>query len=138
MSKQKILFVCTHNSARSQLAEGLLNALAGDRFEVYSCGTEPSQVNPYVVRALAEIGIDVSKQYSKHCQEFKNIDIDLVITVCDNAKETCPVFSGAKKYLHQSFPDPSAVTGSEMEKLVAFCRVRDEILIFLNTKLTIN
>lgn len=127
MDKKKVLFVCTQNSARSQMAEGLLRAMHGDQFEVFSAGTNPSQVNPYAIEAMRKIGIDISKHRSKSIDEFVNIDIDYAITVCDSAKETCPYFSGAKVLLHQGFSDPVAVSGSDEEVLAQFERVRDEI-----------
>ncbi len=125
--KKKALFVCTHNSARSQMAEGLLSSLYGDRFEAFSAGTKPSHVNPFAVKAMAEIGIDISAHCSKGFDQFYNAGIDYVITVCDNANESCPVFPGAGKRLHNSFADPSAVNGSDEDKLAAFRRTRDEI-----------
>jgi len=92
MDRKKVLFLCTHNSARSQMAEGLLNALYGDRCIAYSAGTEPSNLNPYAVEVMSEIGIDISHHHSKSVEEFRNGDFDYVVTVCDSAKETCPIF----------------------------------------------
>ncbi len=125
--KQKALFICTHNSARSQMAEGLLNHLYGDKYEADSAGTQPTGVNPYAIKVMQEIGIDISHHRSKSVQEFLNQEIDCVITVCDSANETCPFFPGGKKRLHQSFQDPSIFTGSEEEILNGFRKVRDEI-----------
>ena len=126
-SRRRVLFVCTHNSARSQMAEGLLRALGGDRFDAFSAGTEASHVRPLAVRAMAEIGIDISGQQSKTLERYLDQAFDAVITVCDQANETCPVFFGAKQRLHWSFPDPSKATGSEDEQLEVYRQVRDAI-----------
>ncbi len=125
--KQQVLFVCTHNSARSQMAEGLINSLFGDRYEAHSAGTEPSEVNPRAVSALLELGIDISGHRSKHVNEFLSQEFDHVITVCDHARETCPVFPGGKDIIHHSFDDPSSIQGKEQERQAAFRRIRDEI-----------
>jgi len=125
--KKKVLFICTHNSARSQMAEGLLNHLYGNRYAAYSAGTEPSTVNPYAIKAMAEIGIDISRSRSKGIEEFQGMKFDYVVTVCDNAKETCPFFHGGGKHIHKSFDDPSGVEGEDDVKLIAFRKVRDEI-----------
>ena len=125
--KKKVLFVCTRNSARSQLAEGMLNALMGDGYEAHSAGTEPTEVNPLAVKALEGIGIDISNHRTKSVQRFLDQKFDVVVTVCDRAKVTCPVFPGATKYLHRSFEDPSLWTGSEEEKIEKFRHLRDEI-----------
>ena len=122
-----VLFLCTHNSARSQMAEGLLRHLAGDRFESYSAGTEATHVRPLAVRAMDEIGIDISGQESKTLNRYLGVPFDYVVTVCDEANEACPFFPGAKNRLHWSFEDPAQATGSEEERLAAFRRVRDEI-----------
>jgi arsenate reductase (thioredoxin) len=127
MKKIRVLFLCTHNSARSQLAEGLLNALHDDRFQAYSAGTKPSQVNPFAVKALAEIGIDISSHTSKHAKDFIGKPVDIVVTVCDSAKEECPIFPLAKLQIHHSFKDPSAEAGDDGAKLNAFRKTRDEI-----------
>jgi arsenate reductase (thioredoxin) len=119
--------VCTHNSARSQMAEGLLRALGGQRFEAFSAGTEATRVRPLAVRAMAELGIDISRQASKTLERYLNQPFDAVITVCDQANEACPVFFGAKERLHWSFPDPSKATGSEDEQLAVYRAVRDAI-----------
>ena len=124
---KRVLFVCTHNSARSQIAEALLRHHAGDRFEAFSAGTEPGSLHPLAVRAMAEIGIDISEQRSKSVDGFVGQQFDFVITVCDQARETCPIFPGAASQLHWGFPDPAAVPGSEEERLDAFRRVRDKI-----------
>ena len=125
--KNRVLFICTHNSARSQMAEGLLRHLAGDSFEVESAGTEKTRVRPLAIRAMAEIGIDISGHTSKTLGRLLDEPWDYVITVCDQANEACPVFPGGKTRLHWSFDDPSAATGTEEEQLAVFCRVRDEI-----------
>src|SRR3972149_138622 len=124
--KKKFLFVCTHNSARSQMAEGLLNALYGDKYEAYSAGTEPSIVNLYAIKVMNEIGIDISKHRSKGIEEFQDMKFDYVVTVCDNAKETCPFFPGRREYLHKSFDDPSGFEGEGDNKLAVFRKVRNE------------
>jgi arsenate reductase len=125
--KKRVLFICTHNSARSQMAEGLLNALPGNQYEAFSAGTEPSQVNPYAIKSMSEIDIDISMNRSKNIHEFKGMEFDYVITVCDNAKERCPVFPGGGKHIHKGFTDPSRTKGGNDQKLVAFRIVRDGI-----------
>ena len=125
--KRRVLFLCTHNSARSQMAEGFLRALAGDRFEVASAGTEARGVNPMAVQAMAEAAVDLSRHTSKTLDRFVDEPWDYVITVCDSANEACPVFPAATTRLHWSFDDPSAARGSEAERLAVFRRVRDEI-----------
>ena len=125
--KKRVLFICTHNSARSQMAEGLLKALYGDKYEVFSAGTHPTRVNPYAIEVMKEIGIDISNHYSKSVNEFLGMKIDYVVTVCDSAKEECPYFPGGKAYIHKSFEDPSSVVGTHEEKLEVFRKVRDEI-----------
>jgi arsenate reductase len=127
MTKARILFLCTHNSARSQMAEGLLRDLAGDRFEAHSAGTEATHLRPLAIRAMEEVGVDISGQESKTLDRYLEEPFDYVITVCDEANEACPFFSGAKNRLHWSFEDPSQATGSEKERLAVFRRVRDEI-----------
>jgi arsenate reductase len=125
--KQKVLFICTHNSARSQMAEGLLRSLYGERYEAFSAGTEPGGVKPHAVEVMQEAGIDITNHYSKRTGEFRGMEFDHVVTVCDHAKENCPFFPGAKNYIHKSFPDPSAAKGSKEEQLAVFRQVRDEI-----------
>ena len=127
MSLARVLFLCTHNSARSQMAEGLLRRLAGDRFEVASAGTEARGVNPLAVRAMADIGVDLRGHTSKTLDRFLGERWDYVITVCDNANESCPVFPGPVTRLHWSFDDPSAASGGDEQRLLVFRRVRDEI-----------
>jgi arsenate reductase (thioredoxin) len=119
--------LCTHNSARSQIAEGLLRHLAGDRFEAMSAGTEATRVRPLAVRAMEEIDIDVSGQESKTLERYLHEPFDYVITVCDDANEACPFFPGVANRLHWSFEDPSKAEGSEEERLVVFRSVRDRI-----------
>src|SRR5207302_5981528 len=118
---------CTHNSARSQMAEGWLRHLAGDRFEVHSAGTEATQVRPLAIRAMREVGIDISHQQSKTLDRYVNQPWDYVITVCDQANEACPYFPGGKTRLHWSFPDPSQATGTEDRQLAIYRQVRDDI-----------
>lgn len=127
MNKKRVLILCTGNSARSQMGEALLRHLAGDRFDVYSAGTQPSTLNPYAVLAMAEIGIDIRDQYSKSLNQFLQQEFDYVITVCDHAAEVCPIFPGPAHRIHWGFPDPTAVEGSHQEKLAAFVQVRDAI-----------
>ena len=126
-AKRRVLFLCTHNSARSQMAEGLLRSLAGDRFDAYSAGTEATRVRPLAVKAMAELGIDVSRQESKTLDRYLGEPFDAVVTVCDQAAEACPVFPGAKQRLHWSFPDPSKATGTEEQQLTVYLQVRDDI-----------
>jgi arsenate reductase len=125
--KKKVLFLCTHNSARSQMAEGLLRALYGDRFEAFSAGTVATKVNPYVARAMAEIGIDISAQWSKSLTEYLNDKFDYIVTVCDGAKEACPFFPGEGVMMHRSFTDPSGFRGSDDEIMSGVRAVLSEI-----------
>lgn len=131
MSKQKVLILCTGNSARSQMAEGLLRHDAGDRFEVESAGTNPSQVRPEAIAVMKELGIDISDHRSKHVDTVADQKFDYVLTVCDSAKESCPLFPGTAKQIHRAFEDPAAVQGSEQERLSSFRQVRDELRQFL-------
>jgi arsenate reductase len=125
MAKQRVLFLCTGNSARSQMAEGLLRHFAGDRFEVFSAGTRPAGLNPNAVTAMAELGVSIAGSRSKSVDEFAGQRFDYVFTVCDNAKESCPVFPGGGKKLHESFEDPAAAPADR--QLVVFREVRDQI-----------
>jgi arsenate reductase len=125
--KPKVLFLCTGNSARSQMAEGYLRHVAGDKFEPLSAGIEPKGLNPLAAEAMQEIGIDISKQKAKDVVSFPGQYIPYIVTVCDNAKERCPIFPRTFKFLHWSFEDPAAATGTREEKLAVFRRVRDEI-----------
>lgn len=127
-TKERVLFLCTGNSCRSQMAEGGLRELAGERFEASSAGTTPTRINPAAVRVMAEIGIDISDQRSKSVDEMLGEHFDYVVTVCDNAREACPVFPSGSK-LHWSFDDPASAMGSEEERLEVFRRVRDEIIL---------
>ena len=129
--KKRVLILCSGNSARSQMAEGLLRHDAGDRFEVFSAGTKPSQVRPEAIAAMGELGIDISGQRSKSVDEFTSQQFDCVLTVCDNAKESCPLFPGTADMIHHNFEDPAAFQGSEPERLALFRRVRDEIRNYL-------
>ena len=124
MEKRRVLFLCTGNSCRSQMAEGLLRHLAGDRFEALSAGTRPAGLNPGAIEVMREIGIDISTHRSRHVDEFVAQEFDWVITVCDSARETCPVFPGAAARLHWSFDDPAAATGSVQERRAVFRRRR--------------
>ncbi len=123
----RVLFICTHNSARSQMAEGLLRHLGGDRFEAFSAGTEATLVRPLAIKAMAELGIDISRQQSKTLDRYVNEPFDDIITVCDTAAESCPIFPGTVHRRHWSFEDPSKATGSEEEQLEIYRRVRDQI-----------
>ena len=125
--RARVLFLCTHNSARSQMAEGLLRHLAGDRYEAHSAGTEATRVRPQAVRATDEVGVDISGQESKTLDRYLEEPFDYVITVCDDANEACPFFPGARNRLHWSFEDPSRAEGSEQERLEVFRSVRDRI-----------
>ena len=125
--KKRILILCTGNSARSQMAEGLLRRAAGDRFELFSAGTRPSSVRPEAIAVMAEIGIDISGQRSKSVDEFTGRPFRYVITVCDNARESCPVFPAQTERIHWSFEDPAAVEGTTAEREAAFRRIRDQM-----------
>jgi arsenate reductase len=131
MGKKRVLILCTGNSARSQMAEGILRHDAGERFEVESAGTKPSFVRPEAIAAMDELGIDISGHHSKSVKEFDGQKFDYVITVCDSARESCPVFFGGAERLHHSFDDPAALDGSEEERLNLFRRVRDELRGYL-------
>lgn len=124
---ERLLVLCTGNSARSQMAEGLFRRAVGDRFEVFSAGTKPSLVRPEAVAVMAEIGIDISGHRSKSVAEFAGQPFRYVVTVCDNARESCPIFPGPVERIHWSFEDPAAVEGSREERDAAFRRIRDQI-----------
>lgn len=132
-SKEKVLIVCTGNSARSQMAEGLLRHLAGDRFEVFSAGTIPTSLRPEAIEVMRESGIDISGHRSKSVDEFLGQEFRYVITVCDSVKESCPVFPGSAERIHWSLEDPAAVQGSQEERLAAYRRVREQIAQRLRT-----
>jgi arsenate reductase len=129
--KRRVLILCTGNSARSQMAEGLLRHDAGERFDVESAGTKPSPVRPEAIAVMRELRIDISGHRSKSVEEFEGQQFDSVITVCDSTRESCPVFFGSAKRLHHSFEDPAALGGSEAERLAAFRRVRDQLRVYL-------
>ncbi len=136
--RKKILFICTHNSARSQMAEGLTNHFFGDKWEGFSAGTEKTIVKPMAVKALEKIGIDISHHRSKLSTEFTGREFDIVVTVCDSAKDNCPFFPGAKEHIHKSFKDPSDTKGSHEDILDAFIRSRNEIHNWLKSFLSIS
>jgi arsenate reductase (thioredoxin) len=123
----RVLILCTGNSARSQMAEGLVRHDGGDQFEVFSAGTRPGKVRPEAIAVMRELGMDISSHRSKSVGEFSGQEFDYVVTVCDNANESCPVFPGKTKRIHWSFEDPAAVTGDEATRMSVFRRVRDEI-----------
>jgi len=131
-ARKRVLILCTGNSARSQMAEGLLRHDAGDRFEVESAGTKPSIVRPEAIAAMRELGIDISGHRSKSVEEFDGQQFDYVITVCDSARESFPAFFGRAKKLHRDFDDPAALDGSEAERLALFRRVRDQLRRYLS------
>lgn len=131
--KKRVLILCTANSARSQMAEGLLRHDAGDRFEIESAGSRASFVRPEAIAVMREIGIDISSHRSKDVREFAGQQFDFVLTVCDNGKENCPVFTGPALRIHEAFEDPATVEGSERERLAAFRRVRDQLRSYLRS-----
>jgi arsenate reductase (thioredoxin) len=126
-SKKRVLILCTHNSSRSQMAEGLLRKMAGDRVDVFSAGTVATRVHPLAIKTMWEIGIDIFGHRSKTSDEFSGQPFDYVLTVCDSAKESCPIFPGKDERIHWSFDDPAAAEGDEASRLAVFRRVRDEI-----------
>lgn len=127
MAKKRILVLCTGNSARSQMGEGLFRHEGGDAYEVFSAGTKPSHVRREAIGVMREIGIDISGHRSKSMDEFSGQSFDYLVTVCDNARDTCPVFPGAVRHVHWSLEDPAVVEGTEEERLAAFRRIRDQI-----------
>jgi arsenate reductase len=129
--KKRVLILCMGNSARSQMAEGLLRHDAGNRYTVESAGTKPSTVRPEAITVMKEVGIDITSHRSKHVDEFAGHNFDYVLTVCDNAKESCPVFFGKVVRLHHSFNDPAAVEGTDEKRLAAFRKIRDELRAYL-------
>jgi arsenate reductase len=129
-NRKRVLFLCTHNSARSQIAEGLLRNLYGGIYDVESAGLVPTSVNPYAIKVMKEIGIDITNQFSKSIENYKNEKFDYVVTVCDHAKEACPFFPG-NKLIHKGFEDPSMFNDGEVEKIKAFRKIRDEIKDFI-------
>lgn len=124
---QRVLILCTGNSARSQMAEGLLKHDGGDSFEVFSAGTKPTHVRPEAITVMRELGIDISGQRSKSVDEFAGQQFDYVMTVCDSAKESCPIFTGSTERIHWSIEDPASIQGSDEQRLTAFRRIRDEL-----------
>lgn len=126
-NKKTVLFICNHNSARSPMAEGLLRSLCGEQYEVCSAGSNPRDVNPYAVKVLAELGVDISHHRSKSLLEFEGVEFDYVVTVCGGEGNACPFFPGGNTYIHESFEDPVAVDGTDSLKMDAFRRIRDEI-----------
>ncbi|MGZ7067636.1 MAG: arsenate reductase ArsC [Methanobacterium sp.] len=135
MTKEKILFICTNNSARSQIAEGYLKHKYGEYYDVYSAGTEPTKVNPLAIKVMAEIGIDISNHYSKSLQEFDGEEFEQVITVCGGGiDQACPFFPGGKKQIHKGFKDPATIQGNENEKIKVFREVRGEITSWIDTE----
>ena len=135
MPARRVLFLCTHNSARSQMAEGLLRSLGGDRFEAHSAGTEATGVRPLAVKAMRELAIDISTQTSKTLDPYVDQRFDYVITVCDDANESCPIFPNATHRLHWSLPDPSKATGTEEQQLAVYRTVREELRTRIATEL---
>lgn len=127
MEKKTVLFLCTHNSSRSQIAEGIMNHFLSEKYKALSAGTEPGAVNRFAIEAMNDIGIDISGHYSKSVEEFKDNDFDYVVTVCNSAKENCPVFLKGKNLVHKGFEDPTMFEGSDKKKLEYFKKVRDQI-----------
>ena len=130
--KKKVLFICTHNIARSQMAEGLLRAFHGDAYEAFSAGTTPGILNPFCVKAMAEIGVDMSGHRSKAISEVERIGFDLVITLCDQAREACPCIPGRHQMIHKGFDNPSALTGTDDRIMAEIRRIRDEIRAWID------
>jgi len=137
MGKKRILFICVHNSARSQMAEGLVNAFYPDRFLAVSGGTEATRVHPAAIKVMAEIGIDIGGHRSKSIDEFMDQKFDYIVMVCDDSQADCPFFPGGKEYIHHAFDDPAACTGTDEEVLACFRRSRDEIRAWIETALVI-
>ena len=123
---RKVLILCTGNSCRSQMAEALLSYFSTNT-KVYSAGTKPEKVNPFAIKAMAEMGIDISQNTSNHADEYADIDFDYVFTVCDNAKEICPIYPKAKQMIHHSFPDPADATGTDKEQLKVYIEVKNQL-----------
>jgi len=132
MKKKKVLFICKHNSARSQMAEGLLRTFYGEHYEAYSAGTEPTEVHPLAIKVMSELGIDISSHYAKAIDEFKGITFDYVVSVCDLIKESCPFFPNEGIHYHKDFKDPASVEGDYETKINAFRSTRDEIKKFID------
>lgn len=132
--RRRVLFLCTHNAARSQMAEGYVNSRYSDHWEAHSAGVKPGQLNPYAVRAMAEVGIDISSHRSKSMNEFRGQHFDYVVTVCSDAADSCPFFPG-DIILHMDFPDPSAASGTEEQVMSTFRYIRDEIIAMIDLEL---
>lgn len=132
MAKKSVLFICVYNSARSQMAEGIFRHYFGEKCDVYSAGSDPQGIHPISVQIMAEMGIDISKHKSKSLKEFEGHKMDYVITLCGDRQDACPFFAGGRKYIHQSFKDPSAVNGTEEDKIKHFRSVRDELKKWLD------
>jgi len=127
MAKESILFICVHNSARSQMAEGIFRYYYGEKCDVYSAGSDPRGIHPVSIQVMAEIGIDIFKHKSKSLEGFEGQEMDYVVTVCGDNQDTCPFFAGGKNYIHQPFEDPSAFEGTKQDKIEQFREVRDEL-----------
>jgi len=125
--RKKVLFICTHNSIRSQMAEGFLNHLFSDRYEAFSAGTRPDKVHPLAIDVMAEVGVDISQQHTKSIEEMLDHYFDIVVTVCDSAREECPLYPGGTELIHHDFEDPASYDGPVEERIERFRRVRDEI-----------
>ncbi|NIP37881.1 MAG: arsenate reductase ArsC [Candidatus Dadabacteria bacterium] len=138
MGRKKVLFVCTHNSARSQMAEGILNSFHSQKFEAFSTGSNPTSINPKSVSVSKEIGVDLSNHYSKGFDELGDIEFDYIVTVCDDAREKCPYFKGDGIRIHKSFSDPSSYDVSDEQKIMFFRKVRDEIRDWIDNEFAIN
>jgi arsenate reductase len=127
MDMKRMLFLCTHNSVRSQIAEAFLRVLFGDRYDVWSAGTKPTEVNPFAIMVMAEEGIELSSHYAKSVHSYTDYEFDSVVTMCSNIYQSCPYFNGAKNYIHEEFADPSLFQGTEQDIINQFRKVRDEI-----------
>jgi arsenate reductase (thioredoxin) len=125
--KKSVLFICTHNAVRSQMAEAFLNIIYGDRYTAFSAGTDPAQVDPLVIQVMKEAGIDISGYQSKSLDDFREKEFDYVITVCDQARESCPYFPGGHRRVHKSFADPSKFQGNDEDRINEYRRIRDDI-----------
>ena len=128
-AKVRVLFLCTHNSARSQMAEGLLRKLGGDQVEVFSAGSEPTSIHPMAIKVMSRIGVDLSQQRSKHLNEFVGQNFDYIVTVCDRVREVCPVFPGDPEQIHWSFPDPAAIEGNQQTQERGFANTANQLAI---------
>ncbi|HXZ23801.1 MAG TPA: arsenate reductase ArsC [Methanomassiliicoccales archaeon] len=133
-ARKKVLFICSFNSTRSQMAEGFLNSYYGDRYQAFSAGVKPGKIHPLAVDVMAEIGIDISKQRSKGIEDVLDEYFDVVVTVCDCAREECPIYPGGTELWHHGFEDPSAIDGTPEERVDAFRRVRDEISTWIKER----